>query len=213
MYCTATCCTALQRAALRCNVLHCAATSGTALQRAALRCNVWHCAANRVAGCPKWADLKAAGMPGVGCKQSCANGKFFAPELTIMDVLDAKFEEVNERITCCKFRFHGYVPGYCTKFNANGLSLDTYCANQIWNGVAPVSAVTLLQVWPAAHTQHATRNMQYAARNTQHSTCNAQRTQPNLEGRRAGRCRGAAASWLAGALAAGACVPLGMVGV
>ena len=115
-------------------------------------------------------------MPGVGCKQSCANGKFFAPELTIMDVLDAKFEEVNERITCCKFRFHGYVPGYCTKFNANGLSLDTYCANQIWNGVAPVSAVTLLQVWPAAHTQHATRNMQYAARNTQHSTRNAQRS-------------------------------------
>jgi len=104
-----------------------------------------------VAGCPKWADLKAAGMPGVGCKQSCAGGKFFAPELTIMDVLDAKFEEVNERITCCKFRFHGYVPGYCTKFNANGLSLDTYCAKQIWNGVAPVSAVTLLQVGSKEH--------------------------------------------------------------
>ena len=148
-------------------------------------------------------------MPGVGCKQSCAGGKYFAPELTIMDVLEAKFEEVNERITCCKFRFHGYVPGYCTKFNANGLSLDTYCANQIWNGVAPVSAVTLLQVWPAAHTQHATRNSntQHATLNTPHATRSA-RSQISK-----GVCRGAAASWLAGALAAGACVPLGMVGV
>ena len=137
-----------------------------------------HCAANRVAGCPKWADLKAAGMPGVGCQQSCAGGKFFAPELTVMDVLEAKFEEVNERITCCKFRFHGYVPGYCTKFNANGLSLDSYCANQIWNGVAPVSAVTLLQVC-RPHTLNT-------------PTCNAQRTQPNLEGHRRSlprRCR------------------------
>ncbi len=127
-----------------------------------------HCAANCVAGCPKWADLKAAGMPGVGCQQSCAGGKFFAPELTVMDVLEAKFEEVNERITCCKFRFHGYVPGYCTKFNANGLSLDTYCAKQIWNGVAPVSAVALLQVWAGRA----------------HARCNTWYTQPNRASRR-----------------------------
>jgi hypothetical protein len=154
-------------------------------------------------------------MPGVGCKQSCAGGKFFAPELTIMDVLDAKFEEVNERITCCKFRFHGYVPGYCTKFNANGLSLDTYCAKQIWNGVAPVSAVTLLQVCRphTLNTPHAARNTPHATRNTQHSTCNAQHTQQISKGAAPGLCRGAAASLLAGALAAGACVPLGMVGV
>jgi hypothetical protein len=109
--------------------------------------------------------------------------------------------------------------------------LDIYCANQIWNGVAPVSAVTLLHVWPAAHarhatcsTQHATCNMQHAARNTPHAarnmecaTCNMHyatcSTHNQISRGVAGLCRGAAASWLAGALAAGTCVSLGMVGV
>ena len=75
---------------------------------------------------------------------------------------------------------HSHLPTRSTR-----IALDTYCAKS-GNGVAPASAVTLLQVWPSAHaqTQHSTRNMPYATCNMQHSTCNMQHTQPNLEGRR-----------------------------
>ena len=112
-----------------------------------------NCAA---AGCAKWQDLIAAGMPGVGCIPSCKGGAYFTSELTIMDALDAPFGEVSERVSCCKYLFHGYMPAYCTKFNSGAatpgnLNLNTFCTNNIWAGATPVSPMLLLQVGSKEH--------------------------------------------------------------
>lgn len=45
------------------------------------------------------------------------------------------FGAVNERITCCKYLYYtGSVPGYCSKFNTNGLNLRTFCSTNLWKG-------------------------------------------------------------------------------
>jgi hypothetical protein len=45
------------------------------------------------------------------------------------------FGAVNERITCCKYVYHtGSTPGYCNKFNTQGLNLKSFCDSNIWKG-------------------------------------------------------------------------------
>jgi len=96
-----------------------------------------NCAA---AGCDDWKDL--IGRWGVGCiPNSCENGKHFASEETIMKSVYDSFGEVNERITCCKYLFYdtNTVPGYCEKFNKDGLDLMGYCRGKVWKGKEPQS--------------------------------------------------------------------------
>ena len=90
--------------------------------------------------------------------------------------------------TCTHVRMHAHPCAACTQAPAAlkpsrlfAYTLDTNCANQIRSGVAPASAVTLRQVWPAAHTQHSTCNTQHATCNTQHATLNMQHAARNTQ--------------------------------
>lgn len=89
-------------------------------------------------GCTKWSDLMSQGW-GVGCIAACENSNYFASELTFMQYLSYGFEEVNERIACCKYMYYypQVVPNFCQKFNVNGLDVLSYCQSEIWGGSGP----------------------------------------------------------------------------
>lgn len=108
-----------------------------------------------VAGCPKWADLiKVKGwFSKLGCKPGCKGNQFFISEWNGMNVMGRNFMAVNERISCCKYLFHGFKPEYCNKFNEKGLNLDSFCRAQIWKGKNPVKAELLLQIGSMEHLQ------------------------------------------------------------
>jgi hypothetical protein len=84
--------------------------------------------------CSKWSDL--IGKWGVGCKPGkCRDGAWYSAEDTMMESFNWKFGEVNERISCCKYFYHtGSAPGYCQKFNEDGLNLTSYCIGTLWHG-------------------------------------------------------------------------------
>jgi cysteine-rich repeat protein len=80
-------------------------------------------------GCPKWQDIIGYSDWNVSCfGGKCANGQFWASEGSLMDG-GQKFEETNERITCCVYRNnYGIEPDYCRKFDSVGMGLSAYCA-------------------------------------------------------------------------------------
>lgn len=88
--------------------------------------------------CAKWSDLYGRGW-GVGCVPGCQNGQYFVAEQdTLMRVLSGKFEEANERDTCCKYYFYSAdLAPYCHKFNSGGLDLWGYCQREIWGRSLP----------------------------------------------------------------------------
>jgi len=85
-------------------------------------------------GCSKWSDL--LGKWGVTCKpNSCNRGSYYASGETTMLNSNLPFGAVNERITCCKYLYHtGSTPGYCNKFNTQGLNLKAFCNSNVWKG-------------------------------------------------------------------------------
>jgi len=53
-----------------------------------------------------------------------------------MDALSTEFGEANERIMCCKYLYHLHsAPRFCAKFSEEGLSLNSFCAGNVWKGV------------------------------------------------------------------------------
>jgi hypothetical protein len=91
-------------------------------------------------GCSDWSDLMGDKF-GAKCVPACAGGNSFTSGITIMQQFHPKglsFGVVNERITCCKFLFHGHIPPYCTRFNEDGLDLRAYCTKDVWQGKTPV---------------------------------------------------------------------------
>jgi len=84
------------------------------------------------AGCSKWEDL--AGLFGVDCISGCTQG-YFMSEYTVM-MGAGKFEEVNQRIACCKYKqLTGEYPYYCNKFTEFGQELDSFCGYESSNNV------------------------------------------------------------------------------
>jgi len=109
------------------------------------------------AGCPGFADLKNApgwwqdDSQGVGCQPGCkAGSNAFVSSINLMDKMNKPFGATNERITCCKFLFHGFTPDYCAAFTQNGLDLTKYCTDNVWKGKTPV-ALELVEVGSQAH--------------------------------------------------------------
>jgi len=91
-------------------------------------------------GCAKWQDM--LGYNGVSCTSgNCANGSYYASENTMMKALGYKFEEVNDRLSCCTYALEtGTFPPYCdqfTQFTATG-DLNEFCQNPNGASVAAV---------------------------------------------------------------------------
>ena len=119
--------------------------------------------------------------------------------------------------TCTHVRMHAHPCAACTQAPAAlkpsrlfAYTLGTYCANQIRSGVAPASAVALLQVWPAAHTQHSTCNTQHSTCNTQHATLNMQPAARNTQHSNMQRAAHAAKSRRASPVSAAALPQVGL---
>ncbi len=114
------------------------------------------------AGCAKWADLAKAEefkSAGIGCFKACKGGGYFAAQDQATSVMNtyawspeqSVYGPVNERISCCKYLFHGFEPTYCAKFTSADLNLKAFCTAQIWKdatgkAVAPVTTEILAQM-------------------------------------------------------------------
>lgn len=74
-----------------------------------------------------------------------------------------EFGIVNERIACCKYVYHlRQTPGFCRKFNRNGLNLNSYCNGNLWRG-----RLTQLRYSSFAQSSNAGPDMKDIAKNPQ----------------------------------------------
>lgn len=114
----------------------------------------------QVAGCPDFADLKNApggwwqekSFSNIQCVPGCKDGSVasFVGRKSMMGFMTLPFGAANERITCCKYLFHGFTPPYCADFDKNGLNLREYCTDKVWKGKTPV-ALELVEVGSQEH--------------------------------------------------------------
>jgi len=89
---------------------------------------------------------------GFKCTKACKGTGFYAGGVTMMQFSESQFGAVNERITCCKYLFHGHTPPYCEQYDKSPLNLRKYCVASVWQGKEPVN-LALVEEGSTEHLQ------------------------------------------------------------